>query len=221
MNKPLFNTSPNALSDVIRNAIVARAIAGTYDPSETTAKAIQACRATARNALHMGRLNPAQAAEVDVLVHEARVQAQQNPALRSALSGQAYSPAALAMAQNQTATSTFDAETGKEILAAVKRFERILWTLVVMLAKHFRIALPAAEAEQAEQAFGSNDAPSLAAHPAEQVIFSAAPASHMNDVQVFPSRATYMPPPALPLHARELPALPAHADARAIVLRNS
>lgn len=76
----IFSTAPHVLSDAVRNVVVARAVAGLYDPHETEAKAIDGARAAARRRLGQKRLTHLQAVEVDALVYQARARLVQGQA---------------------------------------------------------------------------------------------------------------------------------------------
>lgn len=110
-----LDTSPAALSGVVRNLVIARAAAGVYDSRETTPQALRACRAVARQRIGTRRLSPAQAAEVDALAMAVRGQTIRSP--------EAIVSAAPA---DQTA-----------ILAALVRIEKLLMALVALLCKRF------------------------------------------------------------------------------------
>ena len=74
-----------ALDTAVRNVVIARAAAGALDPNETVYKAIQACRAAARQRLGRERLSSGQADAVDALVYTVRGQAfeEASPVVRS------------------------------------------------------------------------------------------------------------------------------------------
>lgn len=135
----LFALRPNVLADVVRNVVIARAVAGAYDPSETEKQAVTACRAAARHSLKCERLNSPQAAEVDTLVRQVR---QQTNSTGSPFLGRGtadVSVAALAAARPHTTTLAApqrEDETMKMLLAAILRVEQLIVAVLAVVMRH-------------------------------------------------------------------------------------
>jgi hypothetical protein len=134
MSNSSFSTKPNVLSEVVRNVVVGRALAGSYDAHETVRQATAACHAAARQKLGKQRLSSAEAAEVDALVLATRAQAfeHMNPALRGSMPegvlGQLQ-----AQAQVQPSATQSENETSKAILAALGRLEKLITMLLTLV----------------------------------------------------------------------------------------
>jgi hypothetical protein len=130
---PAFDHVP-ALDQRTRNIVIARAMAGAYDASETLAKAIVVCRAAARQNLGMGRLNPRQADAVDALVHATRARAfeAQNPIVH----GATLVPETVAMPVSSARASTTDSEMLQLILAGVRRIEAVIWAVGTVVVRY-------------------------------------------------------------------------------------
>jgi len=128
----LFSARPRVLSDVVRNIVIGRALAGAYDARETPRQAMLACRAAARQKLGVQRLNPAQADEVDALVAETRAQTfeKMNPALRGTMPADALQ--ALQASATPNASAPTESETSKAILATLVRLEKMIAMLLAL-----------------------------------------------------------------------------------------
>jgi len=141
----LFATKPAAVSDKIRNLVIARAIASAYN-GETEKQAVAACRAAARHAIGCDRLNPTQATEVDAIAVQAR---------QRALAGTAEAPVASAMervgADSTALAVQQNAESTKAILAAVLRIEKMLIALFTVLVKRWGASPSESDARLAPQ----------------------------------------------------------------------
>ncbi len=126
MNHPMFAfVAPHILPDAIRNIVVARAVAGTYDPHETDAKAIDGARAAARRSLRLHHLSHRQAVEVDALVLEARIQG------RVMTSAELLQQRAI-LQQAQQAPVQASADL-TPILRAIVRIEQLLTAIVALV----------------------------------------------------------------------------------------
>jgi len=141
-----FETVP-VLPAAVRNIVIARAAAGSHDPTETPHKAIDACRRAARERLHVLRLNPAQAAAVDALVIETRVAAHMRGSFSVEGRTMVLEPRPTTLSERVEEDRD---DTMKAILAVLLRFERLF---VAAFALLFRRRVDASETVEATPAF--------------------------------------------------------------------
>ena len=151
---------PRILPDTVRRIVVARAVAGTYDPHETHAKAIDGARAAARRSLGSARLTHREAVEVDGLVFEtsARAQRGERPELQE---GEASSYRVVTPDASQPSRDT------SLILAAIAGLYKVLVTMLAVMTRRSPATLE----------MGTLDAPLLPPGPTTQPSYALAPRS--------------------------------------------
>ena len=176
-----FSAKPNVLSEVVRNIVLGRALAGSYDAHETPRQAIAACHAAARQKLGKQRLSSAEAAEVDALVLATRAQAfeNMNPALRGSMPENVLGQLQ-AQAQVSAQPSATESETSKAILAALGRLEKLVTMLITLVfSRALRSGKTSSEPLLAE--FNDADATTNARPPA----LPAAPGHNENKIVLY------------------------------------
>ena len=153
---------PRILPDTVRRIVVARAVAGTYDPHETHAKAIDGARAAARRSLGSARLTHREAVEVDDLVLEARARAQRGefPAFPT------EAASSYVVVKPQQAQQAPSRDTSL-ILAAIAGLYKVLVTMLAVMTRRSPATLE----------MGTLDAPLLPPGPTTQPSYALAPRS--------------------------------------------